>query len=244
MRLRETWGFVFGKFLTTPIWMLYLWWLPTFLADVYSFPPHKRAWAVSVVYLMADVGSVAGGWLSGFLMRRGFTNDRARKISMAACALCMPLGALAVFAPNPILAVGLISIAAGAHQGWSANLFTTVTDVFPKQAVGSVISIGSLAGALGSFLFASIIAGHVVARFGYKPRIPGRWLVPSGRAGAGILADARPAPGELGRSPYSLGSAKYRVKSANSSRLLTVLLWCIRSGRNGSESSLPSGDKK
>ena len=169
LRLRETWGFVFGKFLTTPVWMLYLWWLPTFLADVYKFPPHKRAWAISVVYLTADVGSVAGGWLSGFLMQRGFTNDRARKISMAACAVCMPLGALAAFAPNPILAVGLISIAAGAHQGWSANLFTTVTDVFPKQAVGSVISIGSLAGALGSFLFASIISGHVVAHFGYKP---------------------------------------------------------------------------
>jgi len=169
LKLRETWGFAFGKFLTTPVWMVYLWWLPVFLNDVYKLTPQRRAWAVSVVYLAADAGSVMGGWLSGFLMRRGWTHGRARRISMAACAICMPVGACAVMAPSVILAVALISIAAGAHQGWSANLFTTVTDVFPKQAVGSVISIGSFAGALGSFLFASIVAGHVVEAFGYRP---------------------------------------------------------------------------
>ena len=169
LKLRQTWGFACGKFLTTPVWMLYLWWLPVFLNDVYKLTPQKRAWAVSVVYLAADAGSVVGGWLSGFLMRRGCAPSRARRISMTVCAVCMPVGACAVLAPNVILAVVLISIAASAHQGWSANLFTTVTDVFPKQAVGSVISIGSFAGALGSFLFASVVAGHVVAHFGYKP---------------------------------------------------------------------------
>jgi len=169
LKLRETWGFAFGKFLTTPVWMLYLWWLPVFLHDVYKLTPQKRAWAVSVVYLSADAGSIMGGWLSGFLMRRGWAHGRARRFSMTLCAVCMPLGACAVLVSNVILAVGLISIAASAHQGWSANLFTTVTDVFPKQAVGSVVSIGNLAGALASFLFASLAAGHVVAHFGYKP---------------------------------------------------------------------------
>jgi ACS family hexuronate transporter-like MFS transporter len=169
LKLRETWGFVFGKFLTTPVWMLLLWWLPVYLSDVYKLTPQKRAWALSVVYLAADVGSVMGGWLSGFLMQRGWTPGQSRKIAMTVCAVCMPVGAGAVLAPNAVLAVALISIAAGAHQGWSANLFTTVSDVFPKQAVGSVVSIGSFAAALGSFLFASILSGQVIAQFGYKP---------------------------------------------------------------------------
>jgi ACS family hexuronate transporter-like MFS transporter len=169
LKLPETWGFVFGKFLTTPVWMLLLWWLPLYLTDVYKLTPQKRAWALCVVYLSADVGSVMGGWLSGFLMQRGWTHGQARKIAMTACAVCMPLGAGAVLAPNAVLAVALISVAAGAHQGWSANLFTTVSDVFPEQAVGSVVSIGSFAAALGSFLFASIVPGHLIAHFGYKP---------------------------------------------------------------------------
>jgi len=171
LKLRETWGFAVAKFLTDPVWWLYLWWLPLFLDDVYRVTPQQRGWALFAVYLMADVGSVLGGWISSWLMRRGWPPGRARKLAMALCAGCMPIGAMAAFAPNAIAAVALVSVVTAAHQGWSANLFTTTSDVFPKQAVASVVGIGGCAGSLGGFLFSSIIPGHVIARFGYKPVI-------------------------------------------------------------------------
>jgi ACS family hexuronate transporter-like MFS transporter len=169
LRLRETWGFALAKFLTDPVWWLYLWWLPLLLDSKFGLTPQQRGWALFVVYLMADVGSVLGGWISGFLMRRGWAHARARKTAMAMSAVCMPIGALAVLAPNPLLTLVLVSVVTSAHQGWSANLFTTTSDVFPKQAVASVVGIGGCAGALGGFLFSSVIPGHVIARFGYPP---------------------------------------------------------------------------
>jgi len=169
LRLRETWGFAVAKFLTDPVWWLYLWWLPLLLNDVYKVTPKQRGWLLFVVYLMADVGSVMGGWISGFLMRRGWAHSKARKTAMALCAVCMPVGAMAILSPNLTLTIALVSLVTSAHQGWSANLFTTTSDVFPKQAVGSVVGIGGCAGALGGFLFSSVIPGHVIGRFGYKP---------------------------------------------------------------------------
>jgi ACS family hexuronate transporter-like MFS transporter len=166
---RETWGFAIAKFLTDPVWWFYLWWLPLYLADIRKFSLKEAGWALPVVYLMADFGSVAGGWVSGFLIRRGWPHGRARKAAMAMCAGAMPIAALAVLAPSPVLAIGLVSLATAAHQGWSANLFTTTSDVFPKQAVGSVVGIGGFAGALGGVLFATVIPGIAIARFGYKP---------------------------------------------------------------------------
>ena len=169
LRHRETWGFAVAKFLTDPVWWFYLWWLPLYLADVRKLTLKEAGWAVPFVYLMADVGSVAGGWVSGFLIRRGWPLGRARKTAMALCACAMPISAMAVLAPGPVLAIGLVSLATAAHQGWSANLFTTTSDVFPKEAVGSVVGIGGCAGALGGVLFSSVIPGLVIARFGYKP---------------------------------------------------------------------------
>lgn len=169
LRLRETWGFAIAKFLTDPVWWLYLWWLPLFLDDVFKVTAQQRGWALFFIYLMADVGSVLGGWISGFLMRRGWAHARARKTAMALCAACMPIAATAVLMPEAILAVALVSLATASHQGWSANLFTTTSDVFPKQAVASVVGIGGCTGALGGFLFSSVIPGHVIAHFGYKP---------------------------------------------------------------------------
>ena len=166
---RETWGFAIGKFLTNPVWMLYLWWLPLLLNDVFKVTPANRGWAVVVVYVMSGFGSVLGGWISGSLMRRGWAHGRARIAAMAICAFCMPIGAAGVLAPGAITAVALISLAAAAHQGWAANLFTTVSDVFPKGAIASVVSIGMCAGAVGSFLLSSIIPGYAIARFGYRP---------------------------------------------------------------------------
>jgi len=169
LRFRQTWGFAVAKFLTDPVWWFYLYWLPPYLFDVRKFKLVEIGWALPAVYLMADAGSVAGGWLSGFLMRRGWPRGRARKAAMAVCAAAMPVAATAVLAPSPVLAVALVSLATAAHQGWSANLFTTVSDSFPRQAVASVTGIGGCAGGLGGFLFSAVIPGYLIARFGYTP---------------------------------------------------------------------------
>jgi ACS family hexuronate transporter-like MFS transporter len=169
LEYRETWGFAIGKFLTDPVWWFYLYWLPPYLFDVRKFNLTEIGWALPVVYLMADVGSVAGGWISGFLMRRGWRQGKARKTAMALCAGAMPIAATAVLAPSPFLAVALVSLATAAHQGWSANLFTTTSDVFPKQAVASVTGIGGCMGGFGGFLFSAIIPGFLISRFGYTP---------------------------------------------------------------------------
>ena len=166
---RQTWGFALGKFLTDPVWWFYLWWLGLYFHDVRKLTPTQMGWALAVVYLMADIGSIGGGWISGYLMRRGWETSRARKAAMTLCAACMPVAAMAVFAPSDILAVGLVSLATAAHQGWSANLYTTTSDLFPKSAVASVTGIGGCAGGIGGILFSSLIPGYVVTYFGYKP---------------------------------------------------------------------------
>lgn len=169
LRYRETWGFALAKFLTDPVWWFYLWWLPLYLTDIRHLTLKQTGWALPVVYLMADAGSVAGGWVSGFLIRRGWPLSKARKTAMALCACAMPISATAVFMPNAVLAIALVSVATASHQGWSANLFTTVSDVFPKRAVASVVGIGGCAGALGGVLFSSVIPGYIISAFGYKP---------------------------------------------------------------------------
>jgi ACS family hexuronate transporter-like MFS transporter len=169
LRYKQTWGFALGKFLTDPVWWFYLVWLPPYLYDVRKFNLTEVGWALPVVYLMADVGSVGGGWLSGFLMRRGWPNHTARKTAMGICAGLMPIAAMSVLAPNPVLAIALVSIATASHQGWSANLFTTTSDVFPKQAVASVTGIGGCMGGVGGVLFSALLPGYVVSHFGYTP---------------------------------------------------------------------------
>ena len=166
---RQTWGFAVGKFLTDPVWWFYLFWLPPYLYDVRKFNLVEIGWALPVVYLMADIGSVGGGWISGFLMRRGWATFQARRAAMALCAACMPIAAMSAFAPSAVLTVALVSIATAAHQGWSANIYSTTSDVFPKNAVASVTGIGGCAGGIGGFLFSSVIPGFVVSHFGYTP---------------------------------------------------------------------------
>lgn len=166
---RQTWGFSVAKFLTDPVWWFYLWWLPLYLADVHKLSIEQTRWPILFVYGIADVGSVLFGWAPGFLMRRGWEPGRARKTAMAACAALMPISSMAVFAGDVWAAVALVSVATAAHQGWSANLFTTTSDVFPKHMVGSVVGIGGCTGGLGSALFASVVPGIVIQHFGYKP---------------------------------------------------------------------------
>jgi ACS family hexuronate transporter-like MFS transporter len=169
LHYKQTWGFAFAKFFTDPVWWFYLYWLPPYLYDVRKFDINQIAWALPVVYLMADVGSVGGGWISGFLIRRGWPNGKARKAALAIFAACMPIAAMCVLAESPIAAIALVCIATSAHQGWSANLYTTTSDIFPKNATASVTGIGGCLGGLGGFLFSSILPGRIIANFGYTP---------------------------------------------------------------------------
>ena len=164
-----TWGFAIAKFFTDPVWWFYLYWLPPYFYDVRKFDLKQIGWALPVIYLMADVGSVAGGWLSGYFMRRGWPQRRSRMTALAIFACMMPIAALSVLVESPIYAVALVSLATSAHQGWSANLYTTVSDAFPKSAVASVTGIGGCLGGLGGFLFSAVIPGYVVQHFGYPP---------------------------------------------------------------------------
>lgn len=169
LQYRETWGFAAGKFLTDPVWRFYSYWLPIYLYDVRGFDMKKVGWVLPFIYLMADFGSVGGGWLSGYFLRRGFDVGKSRKMAMGVCAACMPLAVTAVLFDNPVTAVLLMSLATAAHQGWSANQFTTVSDVFPRPAVASVTGIGGCAGGLGGVMFATWLPGLLIPVIGYKP---------------------------------------------------------------------------
>jgi ACS family hexuronate transporter-like MFS transporter len=152
---RQTWAFAAGKFFTDPIWWFFLFWLPKFLNDTYGITLSGVGLPLVVIYLAADVGSIGGGWMSTTLIRRGFSVNAGRKTAMLACALSVVPIVLAVRASNLWVAVGLISLATAAHQGWSANLFTLVSDTFPRRAVASVVGIGGFAGSLAGMMIAT-----------------------------------------------------------------------------------------
>ena len=167
--LRQTWAFAAGKFMTDPIWWLYLYWLAKFLNQNYGVPLAGLALPIVVVYLAADVGSVFGGWLSSALLKRGWTANRARKTAMLACALCVVPVMYAPHAKSMWTAVAVIGLAAAAHQGWSANLFTIASDMFPRRAVGSVVGLGGMFGAIGG-MFVAQLAGKILQMTGsYVP---------------------------------------------------------------------------
>lgn len=158
MQCRGMWAFLLGKFLTDPVWWFYLFWLPGFLNSTYGLDLSHLGAPLITIYLSADIGSIGGGWLSSTLLQRGWTPNRARKTAMFVCAAAVT-GVIFVMhtGGNLWLAVALISIAAAAHQGWSANLYTLVSDVFPTQVVGSVTGLGGFGGALGGMLVAPAI---------------------------------------------------------------------------------------
>lgn len=158
---RQTWAFAVGKMMTDPVWWFYLFWLPKFLNKNFGIKGTGLIPYLTVVYLIADVGSVGGGYLSSALIKRGWTVNKSRKTAMFLFAVVMPLVTIAHFTSSVWTAVILIGIAAGAHQGWSANLFTLTADLFPRRAVGSVVGIGSCAGALGGILL-PLYAGAVL----------------------------------------------------------------------------------
>jgi len=166
---RQTWAFAIGKFLTDPIWWLYLFWIQDFLNRNYGLNLTSIGLPLVVIYLAADVGSIGGGWLSSSLIARGWTVNRARKTAMLVCALAVVPIVFASNAGNLWLAVSLVGLAAAAHQGWSANLFTLASDTFPRHAIGSVVGFGGMTGAIGGMLIAKV-TGYVLQATGtYVP---------------------------------------------------------------------------
>lgn len=162
---RQTSAFAIGKYLTDPIWWFYLYWIPTFFRDHHKLDLLSVGPPLIAIYLIADVGSIGGGWLSSTFIKRGWTINRARKTAMLICALAVTPIIFASNVKNVWVAVALIGLAAAAHQGWSCNLFTTTSDMFPRRAVGSVVGIGGMAGALGGATMA-VATGYILESTG------------------------------------------------------------------------------
>jgi MFS transporter, ACS family, hexuronate transporter len=165
---RQTWAFAIGKFMTDPIWWLYLFWIPDFLFKNYQVDLKSIGLPLVVIYLVADVGSIGGGWLSSSLIKRGWSINAARKTAMLICALAVVPVIFASQASEKWVAVALVSIAAAAHQGWSANIFTMASDMFPRRAVGSVVGFGGMSGAVGGMLIAIVVGAILQATGSYR----------------------------------------------------------------------------
>ena len=162
LNYRQTWSFVCGKFLTDGVWWFFLFWLPAYLKAQYHIEGTAIMLPLAVLYSMTMIGSIGGGWFPAYFMNKGMDTYKARSIAMLIIALfpltvllAQPLGGISMWFPVVIIGIG-----ASAHQAWSANIFTTVSDMFPKKAVASVTGIGGMAGGLGGFLITKI-AGKI-----------------------------------------------------------------------------------
>jgi ACS family hexuronate transporter-like MFS transporter len=165
--VKQTWAFAVGKFLTDPIWWFYLFWLPDFLESEYGLKGTSVALPVAFVYILSSVGSVAGGWLPLKLISNNWSVFKARKISMLFYALLVvPIVFAQVLGEvNMWLGVLVIGLAASAHQAWSANIFTTVSDMFPKKAVGSVTGIGGMFGSIGGIFLSLFVQKNLFVHY-------------------------------------------------------------------------------
>ncbi|GAB3954303.1 MFS transporter [Spirosoma harenae] len=157
LRKRQTYAFVFGKMLTDPIWWFFLFWLQDYFATTFHLDTKKPNLYLAVLYTLVSIGSIGGGYLSSWLISRGWSVWKARKTSMLAFALLVVPVIAVRFGPGIWGAVALIGLAGAAHQAWSANIFTTASDMFPKRAVSSVVGIGSMAGSFGGIIFPEIV---------------------------------------------------------------------------------------
>ncbi len=162
---KQTWAFAIAKGLTDPIWWLYLFWVPDFLNKKHGLTLTKLGLPLVTIYLVSDFGSIFGGWLSSALIRSGWTINRSRKTAMLSCACLVAPIAFASQAQSTLVAVLLISLATAGHQGFSANLFTLASDLFPTRAVSSVVGLGGMAGAIGG-MFIAQLAGSVLQVMG------------------------------------------------------------------------------
>ena len=152
---RQTWAFAMGKFLTDPIWWFFLFWLPSYFSFRFHLSLAELGLPLIIVYTVSSVGSIFGGWLPVPFLKLGITPQRARMAAMLICACAV----VPIFAAGHLhsewTAIALLSLATAAHQGWSANLFTTVSDMFPKSTVGAVVGIGTCTGSIGGMLLAA-----------------------------------------------------------------------------------------
>ncbi|MGV3530586.1 MAG: MFS transporter [Flavisolibacter sp.] len=162
--LRQTWVFIVGKVLTDPIWWFFLFWLPSYFADAFNLDLTKPSPQLAVVYLATTVGSVGGGYLSSYLIKKGWPVLKARKTTLFIVAIAVMPIFFARYATDIWVAVLIISIATAAHQAWSANIFTIVSDIVPKKAVSSVVGIGGMSGSIASTLF-PLLVGSLLAYY-------------------------------------------------------------------------------
>ncbi|MCU1269441.1 MAG: hypothetical protein JWN74_735 [Acidobacteriaceae bacterium] len=176
---RQTWAYVAGKFMIDPVWWFYLYWVPDFLQRKHGLALMQIGVPIMAIYVISDIGSVAGGWFSSSLIKRGKSVNFARKTAMLICALCVLPIMFAYRVESLWGAVLIIGLAAGGHQGFSANLFAVPSDTFPAQAVGSVVGMGGMAGAVGGMLIAKIV--------GYTLQWTGSYMVPFFIAGSAYL---------------------------------------------------------
>jgi ACS family hexuronate transporter-like MFS transporter len=168
LKFKQTWAFALGKLLTDPIWWFYIFWLPDFFESIYHIKITAASWPVAVVYLVSTAGSVGGGWLPLYLIHnKGWAVRKARKTSMLIYAfLVLPiLFALVLSSINMWLAVGVIGLAAAAHQAWSANIYTTVSDMFPKKSTASVTGIGGMFGAVGGIFLSLFVQKNMFVHY-------------------------------------------------------------------------------
>ena len=172
---RQTWSFIIAKFLTDPVWWFFLIWLPDFFKKTRDLEIKKSWIHIVTIYGIVTVLSIFGGWITGYLTKRGWTVTRARKTGMFVFALCA-LPILMVTKVGDWTAVLLIGLAGSAHQAWSANLYTTVSDMFPKKAVASVIGIGGMAGSAGGILFPAL-SGRLLDHFQKAGNITGGYAI-------------------------------------------------------------------
>jgi ACS family hexuronate transporter-like MFS transporter len=158
---RQTWAFSTAKFLTDPIWWFYLFWLPSYFSSRFNLNLSHLGLPLIIVYNVSAIGSIGGGWLPAPFRRLGLSSNYARLAAMLFCACLVVPIFTATSLKSEWAAIALLSLAAGAHQGWSANLFTTSSDMFPRSAVGAVVGIGGMAGSVGGAIFA-FFAGHIL----------------------------------------------------------------------------------
>jgi ACS family hexuronate transporter-like MFS transporter len=169
VRERQVWPFLIGKFMTDPVWWFFLAWMPSYLHDVRKMSTLSSATMLLIPYSAASVGSILGGWISSKLIRGGWNVAAARYAAMGVSAVCMPISIYAGFTDQKWTSIALISLALASHQGWSANIFTTATDMFPAAVAGAVVGLGGTAGAIGGMLM-NLIAGAVIQKTGqYGP---------------------------------------------------------------------------
>lgn len=157
LRYRQAWAMVAAKFITDPIWWFFLFWLPKFLHAEYGLSLIELGAPLIAIFMLADIGSIAGGWFAGRLIKLGWSVNRARKGAMLTCALMVMPVMFAAKADNLWLAVALVGLATAGHQGWSANVYTLASDMFPRHAVASVVGIGGFAGAVGGMLISTVV---------------------------------------------------------------------------------------